>query len=477
MNDDFDKRTYLLSLIPLSYITLFFLRIKKENTPFLSHFYNQINTINEYANQTFIEIIRNSRITPFNLTEYLLSRISLTQQNTELLIIFFSLTLLMLITYAYIEILKELRTPNKTIILSTIILLITPSFISQIFFLNSTLISIFLAQIGFLLFLKNRNRNIALLLFVFSLFFWRPITFFLIFFSYAYYDKTKSKKQKTLMRRNLIYLALLLIFYYFIFIFPNILPSSYYFLTRKFFSKITAVFGNLFGYSLPILLLSSIGFSISWFSSKKNFWTNTFLLIAFLLSTYFNNLILPLTFFISFFAAKAINNIASRKWELEALRNVTLFIIFCLVLLSTSSYIKNISNNPPSMNEQKVLVWMKQNNHQGIVLSLPKNTPLITYHTNNPGLIIDKEIYREENLERYSDLINVFFSRNLEETTQIFDKHNIGYVYVTNEMKNGEVWNRKDQGLLFLLKNSETFKNIFYLSGVELWRYQKNETG
>jgi len=40
-------------------------------------------------------------------------------------------------------------------------------------------------------------------------------------------------------------------------------------------------------------------------------------------------------------------------------------------------------------------------------------------------------------------------------------------------MKSGLVWEKEEQGLLFLLQNRETFKNIYNSSEIEVWKYLK----
>jgi hypothetical protein len=37
-------------------------------------------------------------------------------------------------------------------------------------------------------------------------------------------------------------------------------------------------------------------------------------------------------------------------------------------------------------------------------------------------------------------------------------------------MKEGEVWENREEGLLFLLRNNETFKNIYSSKDSEIWK-------
>ena len=53
----------------------------------------------------------------------------------------------------------------------------------------------------------------------------------------------------------------------------------------------------------------------------------------------------------------------------------------------------------------------------------------------------------------------------------IFSEFKISYILITPEMKNGLVWSRNNEGLLYLLKNNpDVFKMIYNNEGVEIWR-------
>ena len=81
--------------------------------------------------------------------------------------------------------------------------------------------------------------------------------------------------------------------------------------------------------------------------------------------------------------------------------------------------------------------------------------------------------YAPEVEQRYNDSMTIFNSRNLKTTTQLLDKYNITYIWIDKKMKTGQVWEKENQGLLFLLKNSERFKSVYDLDEVEIWTYIK----
>ena len=64
----------------------------------------------------------------------------------------------------------------------------------------------------------------------------------------------------------------------------------------------------------------------------------------------------------------------------------------------------------------------------------------------------------------------IFYSRNLKKTISLLDKYDISYILIDSEMKQGQVWTEKEEGLFFLFSNSESFKKIYDKKGIEIWR-------
>ena len=64
----------------------------------------------------------------------------------------------------------------------------------------------------------------------------------------------------------------------------------------------------------------------------------------------------------------------------------------------------------------------------------------------------------------------LFDIRRENKAMQFIDKYKIQYFLITPEMKELLVWQREDQGLLFLLENSENFKKLYQDQGIEVWQ-------
>ena len=122
----------------------------------------------------------------------------------------------------------------------------------------------------------------------------------------------------------------------------------------------------------------------------------------------------------------------------------------------------------------KSLEWLKHYSRQNeIVFSHYSKGFWITNVAERP-VVTDKMFeYYPNAEERFNDSLEIFYSRNLKNTKSLLEKYNINYIWIDNEMKNGLVWEKEQQGLLFLFRNNETFKNIYNNQGIEIWEIIK----
>jgi hypothetical protein len=232
--------------------------------------------------------------------------------------------------------------------------------------------------------------------------------------------------------------------------------------------------GSFTGFSIFAIILSLIGLGISW--RKKYGYLPAYLtIIILILASIFNSKYhLFLNYFISFFAGIGYMGLIGRKWALKSIKNLTILVIICGLLFSTISHITRISNIQPDTNVKKSLVWLKNNsNPKDIVLSHHTRGFWIEYYSQRPTYADNLVRYAPDLNDRLNKSNMIFYSRNLIYTDELLKASNIRYIYVDDEMKDGLVWEKENQGLLFLFRNNETFKNVYTHSGIEIWQYKK----
>lgn len=65
----------------------------------------------------------------------------------------------------------------------------------------------------------------------------------------------------------------------------------------------------------------------------------------------------------------------------------------------------------------------------------------------------------------------VWYGREIHNASAALNAQGVDLIIITRQMREGRVWNREEEGLLFLLENSEMFKRGFANDEIEIWRF------
>lgn len=227
--------------------------------------------------------------------------------------------------------------------------------------------------------------------------------------------------------------------------------------------------GGVIGFGLFHIILFFSGLLSTWKMKREYALLYLMLALVFILMLALGiNYNAYLNFLVVYFMGVALSNLAAMKWESLHLKNIALLILFCGLLFSGVSYAKRIALMEP----EPELVQQLENLRSypgGIVLSHPKYAESIEYFGGMPAYFRPEA---DDAIRRINISEEIFNSRRLEYTKQIMDEENIRYVVVTMDMRKGLVWDRENEGLLFLFRNNETFKKLYGNEvGVEVWEY------
>jgi uncharacterized membrane protein len=221
-------------------------------------------------------------------------------------------------------------------------------------------------------------------------------------------------------------------------------------------------FGATNGHNIFAFLLATIGAILMWKTKKYQTYTlSTILIIASFYNTQFltyANAIISIT------AGTTLATLSQKKWELHYLRNASLLVLFCGLLFGgiahavqlselapTNEFFKALDIKPATiLSHQKYGFWIEHAGHKAIIDDLIQKTK------------------DSEDIEW--DTASIFTSTELEKTTKLLNKYNITHILITKEMKQGLLWETEEQGLDFVLKNSETFKTAKKAKNIEIWR-------
>ncbi len=223
-------------------------------------------------------------------------------------------------------------------------------------------------------------------------------------------------------------------------------------------------FGGMYGFSIFALLLAIVGAVLVW-KCKAKYYGAYFLVISFMTASFFfPNLLVFSNVMISALAGTALAKLAQRKWELKFLRQAALLVLFCGLLFSSISHAVAISDIPPINAFFKALEF-----HPGTVLT-HENYGFWVEMAGHKAVMdpLWKELPEAE--DQAWDVAALFKSTDLEKTRLLAAKYGITHIAITPEMEHGLLWEREEEGLDFLAKNSETFKRLETGTNIGVWR-------
>ncbi len=366
-------------------------------------------------------------------------------------------------------ILKKLRLESKKIFLICAILIFTPIFIYTFTVLNSHALVILLVLLGFYFFMHKSKtiRLISLLVLMtlplFSLF--SALIALLALLVYSLHKKNIKNFYPVLF----FLLAISAIYYVPEFIRQGI-PS--YIVQNIRVDNFISDIGGIMGFSVFSIILACVG--LFFVNKKKSF---IFLIAAlFALSFYFGSQInLYLNFIVVVLAGEGFFRLIQREWESKILRNFSIIVLVCGIMFSPISYTKELSSSLPDQAVVDSLIWLKENSDKDdVVFSAHEKGFWIEYFAQRPAVMDNLFEFAPQLKQRAEDSSTIFKSNNLDITRVLLDKYDIRYIWIDPAMKK-QLWNNKRTALLFLLSNSETFKNVYEQDNIEVWEYLKKE--
>jgi hypothetical protein len=224
-----------------------------------------------------------------------------------------------------------------------------------------------------------------------------------------------------------------------------------------------AEFGAPLGFSLIYVAFALIGGVVQWGQRRDR---APFLLFAalLLLAPFVEAARIAVGLFAIPFAARFLSFLIRRRWRLRAAADVTLLLTGCLLLFLLISHAIVIASEEPTKRLVGTLAALPPDS--GVVLGPPELSPII-------GALTTHSAYVEPGCGAAAcgDVARLYASRRLGEAEPILRRLDIRYLLITKEMRQGLVWNRDEEGLLFLLKHSDRFSLLASDGEQEIWRY------
>ena len=222
--------------------------------------------------------------------------------------------------------------------------------------------------------------------------------------------------------------------------------------------------GGTYGFSIFALLLAIVGAVLVWEHKQKYYAAYAIFIVFLIASFFFPHLLVFASVVISALAGAALAKLSQRKWELGFLRQAALLVLFCGLLFSSISHAVALADIPPTPAFFKALEFPP-----GIVLT-HENYGFWVEAAGHKAVMdpLWKELLEPD--DQSWDAAAIFRTTDLTQTNLLLKKYNITHVLITPEMEHGLLWEREEQGLDFVVKNSETFKRIETGSNIGVWR-------
>ncbi|RME52429.1 hypothetical protein D6783_04895 [Candidatus Woesearchaeota archaeon] len=228
-------------------------------------------------------------------------------------------------------------------------------------------------------------------------------------------------------------------------------------------------FGVQEGVSFILVVLGLIGFVRSWRKSWRWVVLQVGVVVLFGSVVIFEGARIFAWVVLTCYAALALSWMGRRKWELQEVQRVSLFIIGCSLLLVFASALKGFILAKPDKELLEGVSFLSSGWSDGI-LAHPADAPFVAFSTGKKVFLLHTLPLDDDLQERVRALRAIWLGRDLNTTLSLLNRYDIRFIIVTPEMRDGAVWERDEEGLLFFLEHSERFINVNPDLRVEIWR-------
>lgn len=356
--------------------------------------------------------------------------------------------------------LRKKRCSIEMAFITCVIIILSPVFIYSAFFVHFYALAIFLDLAAFLLLLNNgKIRVLSLPLFLAASFF--DFINSVVIITMLLFLIGRDVKDKIL--------------YYCLFVVFLISYLNYNMIEKglmmyhSVWNMMLSDLGSVNGYGLFTLMLMALGAYLLWIKyNYEKFWF-LFAAVGLAIAIYYSELNMYANYMVCFVAAIGFIEIFRSRWENNFLKRATIMLIVCGLLFSSISYINRITDMLPDRDTVEALEWLKGQD-DGVVLSHFTRGMWIKYYAQKQPFVSSLSSMKDNAAAE-----EIFYSRNLKNTTEMLDSNGIRWLYIDAEMKQGLVWEKQEQGLLFLFRNKENFRKAYENKNAEMWEFLKDE--
>jgi hypothetical protein len=206
-------------------------------------------------------------------------------------------------------------------------------------------------------------------------------------------------------------------------------------------------FGANYGFSLFILLLGGYGILVH---GKPTLYLQVLRSALILCSLFYEPIRFITLAVLSIYAAFAFDDLLKRKWIHQTTGNFAIVLCLCILLFSSVVVLKEQVDMFPSASHDAITTTLAASPLTRTVLTDPIYAEFYRYK----GLDVVGNSYTKKGIEVSE---NMFSAQTYPSIKPLFAEYQVTTVVIDTPMRYGRIWQRDDQGLLFLINNNEHF--------------------
>lgn len=229
-------------------------------------------------------------------------------------------------------------------------------------------------------------------------------------------------------------------------------------------------FGSTTGLSVFAWLLAGVGLVRCWRWKARYFVSLVASMVLLVAALFVPAAIVSAHVVASFLAGRALSFFITRKWSFDDIRTMTLLVLVCGLLFSTLSHGLILAKGGPTNEIRDAAIAVRDAVPASArLLAHPQDGFWLAYWSGKQVLLDGWLAQTPQVNERWAMAQAVWHSDDVMKLRPVLLKNRIGGIVLTREMREGLVWDFPDEGVLELVQNSETFKNVHRSSSVEVW--------
>lgn len=235
---------------------------------------------------------------------------------------------------------------------------------------------------------------------------------------------------------------------------------------------VTAVsdFSGSDGISVFAVLLACISVTLLWRFKQRYFAALIAGMVTVLLALVLPSALVFGHVVVALLAGYALAFFATMRWSFDDIRVLTLLVLACGLLFSTLAHAVALAQGPPSAELRDAAQALRDTlPADAVLLAHPDDGFALAYWSGRRVYLDGWGAQTPDAQQRWAAAQSVWHAQDIEKLRPVLERSRIGAVVVTKDMRSGKVWDLPEQDLLFLVRNSETFKSVYRGSSVDIW--------